>query len=334
MPDALPVGLIGCGRMGKYHARVYSQLPGVRFAGVYDSYLPNAQAVATQYNCRIYSSIEELIKDVKAVTIATPTEHHLAMAKPCLLAGVGCMVEKPLARNSAECRELLEAAKKGKAVLQVGHVERFNPAVRAIAAMKLSPRFIETVRVSPLTFRSIDVGVVLDVMIHDLDIVLSLAGSKPKQVDATGVRVVGSSEDVCNARVTFENGCVANLTASRLALKTERRLRLAANDCWIAADYAKKQGVIARKGDNLEAIRQTVAKVRTGEVTDPTKLNFADMVKLQPLVVENIDQLTAEQADFVEAVRAGRRPIVSGEDGAAAVELAERIIEAIGAASV
>lgn len=320
--------------MGKLHSRVYSQMPGVRLVGVFDTVAASAQAVATQYGCRVLASLDEVKREVKAVTIATPTEHHLAMAKPLLEAGISCMIEKPLARNSNECRQLVDAAGRGGATLQVGHVERFNPAVRGIAVMGLTPRFIETVRVSPLTFRSIDVGVVLDVMIHDIDIVLSLAKSKVKHVEATGVSVIGGTEDVCNARITFENGCVANMTASRLALKTERRLRLATSDCWIAVDYAKKQGVIVRRGENVQMIRDTVAKVRTGEIADPTKISFMDMVKLEPLVVDNQDQLMAEQTDFVAAIQGGRRPTVNGEDGMNAVELAERIIQAMGATGI
>lgn len=330
MTEAIPVGVIGCGRMGRLHTRVYSQMPQAKLVGVYDAIAANAEAVAQQYNCKAFSSIEEMIREVRAVTIATPTEHHASGATMCLRAGVACLIEKPLARNMKECQEILDAAKAGNAVVQVGHVERFNPAIRAIAALKLTPRFIETVRVSPLTFRSIDVGVVLDVMIHDIDIVLSLAGAKVKDVQATGVSVIGSAEDVCNARIVFENGCVANMTASRMALKTERRMRLAAQDCWVAVDYAKKQGVIARKSANVDAIRQTVEKVRAGEVADPTKLNFADMVQLEQIPVENRDQLTAEQEAFFQSIHSGSRPVVSGEDGKAAVELAQRIVECMG----
>ena len=330
MSETIPVGVIGCGRMGKLHARVYSQMPGATLVGVYDAISTNAQLVAAQYNCKAFASLEEMVKEVRAVTIATPTEHHASAAEVCLKAGVSCMIEKPLARTVEECRQIVAWAKEGKATLQVGHVERFNPAIRAVAALKLTPRFIETVRVSPLTFRSIDVGVVLDVMVHDIDIVLSLAGSKVKDVQATGVSVIGSAEDVCNARLTFENGCVANLTASRLALKTERRMRMASEDAWIAIDYAKKQGVIVRKNPNVNEIRETVAKVRSGEVTDPTKLNFADMVRLEQIPVENQDQLTAEQEAFLCSINTGQRPVVSGEDGLAAVEIAQRIIQAMG----
>jgi predicted dehydrogenase len=334
MSEAMPVGVIGCGRMGKYHARVYGQMAGVKFVGVYDAIPAAAAAVAQQYHCKAFASLAEMVREVKAVTIATTTEAHAAMAETCLKAGVACMIEKPLARNSQECQQIVDWAKQAGTTLAVGHVERFNPAVRALAKMNLKPRFIETIRVSPLTFRSLDVGVVLDMMIHDIDVVLSLAKSKLKNVDAVGVKVIGQSEDVCNARLVFENGCVATMTGSRLALKTDRRMRLATGDAWIAIDYAKKQGVIARRGQNLEHLRETFAKVRSGEIADPTKLSFSDMVKLEAVPVENTDQLLAEQEDFIGAVRNGTRPTVSGEDGMAAVEVAERIVAAMGSEAV
>ena len=330
MSDVLPVGVVGCGRMGKLHARVYSQMPQVKLVGVYDVNQAGAEAVAKQYSCRAFASLEQMLTEVKAVTIATPTEFHAAMAEPCLSRGVACLIEKPLARNSEECRRIVHWAKAGGAVLQVGHVERFNPAIRALSKLNLKPRFIETVRVSPLTFRSLDVGVVLDMMIHDLDIVLHLAGSKVKQVDASGVSVAGNVEDVANARILFENGCVANVSGSRLAMKTERKLRIVCADAYVAVDYGKKEGVIARRSPNLDAIRDTVKKVRAGEIPDVMQLNFASMVNLEPLQVDATEPLRAEQDAFIDAVTTGSRPVVSGEDGWAAVELAERIVKAIG----
>ena len=330
MSEVLPVGVIGCGRMGKLHARVYSQMPQVKLVGVFDTLPASAQAVAEQFGCRVFASVQEMVGQVKAVTIATPTEHHLTMAQPFLQAGVACLIEKPLARSVEECAQIVKWAAEGNATLQVGHVERFNPAVRAIAKLNLKPRFIETVRVSPLTFRSIDVGVVLDMMIHDIDIVLALAGSKVRNVDAVGVSVIGKVEDVCNARITFENGCVAVMTGSRLALKTERRLRVGTADHWVAVDYAKKQAIVVHRNPNLAVIRDTIAKVRNGELTDLTKLNFADLVKIQPLPIDDVEPLRAEQDAFIAAVVDGTRPVVTGEDGMASVEIARRIVDAMG----
>lgn len=324
-----PVAVIGCGRMGRLHARVYSQLPRARLVGVYDPRAEAAEATAREFNTRAFASIESLIGQVCAVTIATPTAFHLASAEPFLRAGVSCLIEKPLARDEAEGQRLIELAQANGATLQVGHIERYNPAVRAVAALGLRPRYIETIRVSPLPYRSLDVGVVLDIMIHDIDIVLSLVGSRVSKVDATGVSVLGGVEDVCNARLIFENGVVASLTASRLALKTERRLRLFAADAFVSVDYAAKTGHIARAAENLPALRQLAARVRGGEVIDPNAVKFADLVKLEPLATQNIDQLQAQATAFLDAVENRTRPVVSGEDGLEALRVAQRIVAAI-----
>jgi predicted dehydrogenase len=211
----------------------------------------------------------------------------------------------------------------------VGHIERFNPVMRAMSRLEIRPRFIEVTRISPMTFRSIDVGVVLDMMIHDIDIVLRLAGSKVARVDAIGVSVLGDVEDICNARLTFENGCVANMTASRLALKTERRMRVFSSDAYVSLDYQKKYGLVARRSQNIEAIREAAAKIRSGEITDLSELNYADIVHVEELVIDDIEPLRAELESFVATVRGQKPPEVSVEDGLAAVETATRIVESI-----
>jgi predicted dehydrogenase len=193
----------------------------------------------------------------------------------------------------------------------------------------IRPGFIEVTRISPLTFRSIDVGVVLDVMIHDIDIVLKLAGSPVVRVDAVGVSVIGDVEDVCNARVEFANGCVANLTASRLAFKTERKLRVFSPDAYVSIDYQKKYGIVAQKSGNLDAIRSAVSKIRRGEIEDLSDLNYQDLVNVEELQIDDVEPLRAEQEAFVGAVTGKGPTEVSAEDGLAAVEVAERIVGAI-----
>jgi predicted dehydrogenase len=325
----IPVGVVGCGRMGRLHARVCSQIPRVRLVGVHDANPQAAQATAQEYGSRAFDSIDELASQVRAVTIAVPTQAHLETARPFLDRGVACLIEKPLAPDVAQARQIVELARKHNAVVQVGHVERFNPAVRAMQRLSIHPGFIEVIRVSPMTFRSIDVGVVLDMMIHDIDIVLSLARSTVKRVDAAGVSVLGGPEDICNARLTFENGCVANLTASRLALKTERRLRIFSSEAYVSLDYQKKQGVfIGRKG-NLANIRNVVARVKCGEITDLSQLNFQELVHIDQLEIDDVEPLRAEQDSFLDAVEGITTPAVSGEDGLNAVALAERIVAAI-----
>src|SRR5437763_1588197 len=192
----------------------------------------------------------------------------------------GCMIEKPLAKDVADAKQIVDWGKRHNAVIQVGHIERFNPIVRSMSKVAIEPRFIEVIRISPLTFRSIDVGVVLDVMIHDIDIVLRLANSRVAKIDAVGVSVIGDVEDICNARITFENGCVANLTASRLALKTERRMRVFSPDAYVSLDYQKRYGIVARRSPNIQAIRNAVARIRSGEIEDLSDLNFAELVNI------------------------------------------------------
>ena len=275
------------------------------------------------------ASLDELIAAVKAVTIAGPTAHHPDVAEKCLAAGLACLIEKPLAKDVADAKRIAIAAKRAGTVVQVGHIERFNPAIRAMEKLEIRPSFIEVTRISPLTFRSIDVGVVLDMMIHDIDIVLKLAQSKVAQIDAVGVSVIGEVEDICNARLKFENGCVANITASRLALKTERRLRVFSSDAYVSLDYQKKYGMVARRGKNLDAIRDAVARIRSGEIDDLSQLNFADLIQVEELQIDDIEPLRAELEAFVDAIKTGNKPPVTLEDGLAAVETATRIVQAI-----
>jgi predicted dehydrogenase len=332
-PAPLAVGVIGCGRMGQLHARVYSQMPTVRLVGLYDADADVANAARDKYGGEVFPSVESMAEQVQAVTIAVPTQFHAFVAEPLLRRGVHCLIEKPLAKDVAEAKQIVAWSKEHGATVQVGHIERFNPIVRSMSRLAVEPRFIEVIRISPLTFRSIDVGVVLDMMIHDIDIVLRLARSKVSKIDAIGVSVIGappSPEDICNARLTFENGCVANMTASRLAMKTERKLRVFSSDAYVSIDYQKKHGMVARKTKNLGAIRDAVAKIRAGEIEDLSQLNFPDLVSIEELEIDDIEPLRAELDSFVNAIRTGATPEVPAEDGLAAVETATRIVEAMG----
>ena len=330
------MAVIGCGRMGRLHARVYAQLPSTRLVGVYDADPAAAAATAREYGTRAVADLDELLggQQVRAVTIATPTTTHLSLAERCIQRGVACLIEKPLAKDAAEARRIADLARRHGVTVQVGHIERFNPAVRAMARVGVRPRFIEVDRISPLTFRSIDVGVVLDMMIHDIDIVLTLAASPVARVDAVAIAVVGDAEDICNAWVTFENGCVAHLNASRLAMKTERKLRVFGPDTYVSVDYQKKSGTVIRKGRDLAAIRAAVAALRRGEVRDLSDLNKDNLVEVEQLPVDDVEPIRAELEAFVHAVATGTRPVVSAEDGLAAVETAERIVAAARAAGV
>ncbi len=324
------VGVIGCGRMGRLHARVYSQMPRVKVMGVYDASEDAAAAVADEFAVPLAKTLGQLLESVDAVTIAVPTKYHLEMAEQCIPRKIACLIEKPLAKDVAEAKKIVELAKQYGVTVQVGHIERFNPAIRAMSRLDIQPRFLEVTRISPMTFRSIDVGVVLDMMIHDIDIVLRLANSTVSKIDATGVSVLGEVEDICNARLTFANGCVANLTASRLAMKTARNLRVFSNDAYVSIDYQKRHGIVVRRSGNIEAIREAAAKIRSGEIEDLSQLNYADIVHIEELKIDDVEPLRAELDAFVDAIISGSRPVVSAEDGLHAVEVARRIVETIG----
>lgn len=312
--------------MGRLHARVYSQMPHVRLVGVYDTDEETARETARTYSTEAVSSLDALLDKVQAVTIAVPTTYHLATATPFLERGIACLIEKPIARDSTEARQILALAARYKAVVQVGHIERFNPAVRAMLDLDIRPGFMEVIRISPLSFRSIDVGVVLDMMIHDIDIVLQLTRSPIMSIDAVGVSVIGEAEDICNARLRFVNGCVANITASRLSLKTERKLRIFGTDQYVSLDYQKRYGITIRKGKNVETVRRIIQQIRRGEIEDLSDLNYTELVDVQELRIEDEEPLRAELNAFIQAVRGQIKPVVTADDGLAAVEVAERIV--------
>jgi len=325
--------VIGVGRMGRHHARIYPQLEGVELVAVVDRDASRAAEVAAGAGCQSFTSVEAMLEagvEADAVSVATPTKSHLAVASLFLERGVGCLVEKPLATDADQARQLEALAARSGAVLQVGHTERFNPAIRAVEKVEITPRYIEVDRVSPLTFRSLDVGVVMDLMIHDLDIVLSLAGSPVRDVIATGVRAVWEHEDVANARIVFESGCVANLTASRLAFKTERKLRLFAEQAYVSIDYQAREGVIVRLHDQAVLLKKVQSALMAGQ--DLSDLNYREMVQIEKLTMDPAggpaDPLTAELTAFVRSVRTGEPPAVDAAAGVAAVETAQRVIQA------
>jgi predicted dehydrogenase len=312
--------------MGRLHARVYSQMPEVKLVGVYDANEDAARDTAEEYNTQHVASLDELLDKVQAVTIAVPTTYHLATATPFLERGIACLIEKPIAKDSKEARQILALAARYKAMVQVGHIERFNPAVRAMLELDITPGFMEVTRISPLSFRSIDVGVVLDMMIHDIDIVLQLARSPITSIDAVGVSVIGDAEDICNARLRFANGCVANIVASRLSLKTERKLRIFGADQYVSLDYQKRYGISIRKGKNIETVREIIGQIKRGEIEDLSDLNYTELVDVNELKIEDEEPLRGELDAFIEAATGNKKPIVTADDGLAAVEVAERIV--------
>lgn len=319
--------------MGRHHARLCAQVEGADLVAVVDQSAARRTEMVEQYGCRAFDSVAELIASgIDACVIATPTVTHRAIVEQLLEAGIHCLVEKPLAPDETEARAIADAAARGTAVLQVGHVVRFDPVMVAIRNIpNLTPRFVEVNRVSPMTFRSVDVGVVLDMMIHDLDLLIMLMGNEPEEIHANAVSVLGEAEDVCNARLVFPPGpdgirCTANVTASRLALKTERKIRIISEDTYVSADFAERRGTVVRKAVNAVQLADIRKRFQSGE--DLSSLNYLELVKVDPLDVGAGEPLKLQLESFLAAVRVGGRPFVDAQAGFAAVRTAQRIVEA------
>ncbi len=251
---------------------------------------------------------------------------HVEVARPFVIAGKSVLIEKPLATDVSAAEELIALAADNNASVQVGHTERFNPAVIAMRKYTIRPKFIEAHRISPFSFRSADVGVVLDMMIHDIDLILMLAGGTVTDIHAVGVNVIGEHEDICNARLTFDNGCVANITASRLAIKTERKMRIFSEEAYLSVDYAKKVGYFIEKSKNLDLL-QMARDVDANDLVELAgSIDYAKLLKVEQLEVEDSTEPLRRQVEaFRDTVVKGDPPVVSAEDGLAAVRVANDI---------
>ena len=306
----LRVGVIGVGSLGQHHARVYAELPGSRLVGVADVDQGRAESVAARHGCQAMTDYRKLAGEVDAVSVVAPTLLHHEIARTCLTAGLHVLVEKPLAATVEQARDLVTTASNRGVTLQVGHIERFNAAFRATRGAIKAPILIECQRWAPFTFRGADVDVVLDLMIHDLDLVLSLNPGPVEEVRAAGVAVLSSSIDIANARIQFWSGCVANLTSSRVSTNKMRRLRLFQRDNYLSIDFQTRQGMICRR------------TAKAGE--RPT-------VEVEQLQGGDEEPLKLQLESFLHAAGTGTRPVVSGEDGAAAVDVAHQVLQAIAA---
>jgi predicted dehydrogenase len=291
----LKVAVIGAGHLGQHHARKYAACPDVQLVGIADVDLARAAQVAAPLGARSCADFRELLDAVDAASIAVPAAAHHEVARACLDAGLHVLVEKPLAVTLRDADELIALARQRQRVLQVGHVERFNPVTRELLRQVERPLFIECHRLAPFKPRGTDVDVLLDLMIHDLDLIAALVGAPLTGIDACGVSVLSDSPDIANARLHFAGGCTANVTASRVSLKVERKLRIFQQDAYFSADLHKQQLTIARKAPN-------------GEIK-PEQLQLAG------------DALQAEIESFLDAVRRRQPVVVSGEDGRRALQL-------------
>lgn len=325
----LRMAVIGTGHLGRVHARVLASLDSVELVGVVD---PNAAAcdmVAADLKTRSLRHYRPLLGEIDAAVIATPTQLHRDVATELLSQGVHVLVEKPLASTAAQADELVELAARFGCVLQVGHVERFNPALTAALPYLGEPKYIEAVRAGVFAFRSLDIGVVMDLMIHDIDLVLSLVRSPAVRVEALGISVFGDREDVANARLTFENGCVATLSASRASYAALRKMHVWSPRAFVSLDLGARQASLVRPSETLLRRQFDAASLPPEAVGEVKERLFEDLLPLETLQVEPCDQITAELMDFIDSVQHAREPRVSGAQGRDAIVVAEAVLAAI-----
>ncbi len=309
--NRLRTAVVGAGYLGRFHALKYAAHPECELVAVVDADAQRAQAVADECGCKAFTDAAELPGAVDAASMATPTRLHHALALPLLEAGIHMLIEKPMTTTLAEADALIAAARARECVLQVGHLERFNPAMVAAASEIRQPRFIESHRIAPFNPRGADVSVVLDLMIHDIDLILELVDSPLERLDASGARVISEDIDIANARLGFADGCVANVTASRVSPKAERRLRLFQENAYFALD--------------LQAGTLDVQRRRPDAAGPPTM----DQITREQRSPGRSDALADEINAFVRAIHEGSRPVVSGDDGrralAAAIEIGRQL---------
>lgn len=301
--NKIRAGVIGVGHLGSHHARIYSGMKDVELAGVCDINLVRAKKIAKKYRTMPYCDYKDMFGKIDCASIAVPTELHYRVAKDCLSNGVSVLIEKPMTKTVVEANGLLSMAKERGLILQVGHIERFNAAVRSLDEIPGKVRFIECHRLGPFKKRALDVGVVLDLMIHDIDIILGLVKSEVISFDAVGVNILTAYEDLANVRMRFKNGTVANLTASRVTKDELRKIRIFKEDCYISLDYIKQEAAIYRK--------------------------FGSKITSRRINIKKEEPLKKELEAFVFSVQTGERPLVSGEEGRDALKIALEIVECI-----
>jgi predicted dehydrogenase len=325
----LKIAVIGVGHLGKEHARIYSDMPDVSLAGIVDINKERGEEAAQRYSAKYYSSYKDILGKVDAVSVVVPTKSHYEIAKELLKNGIPVLVEKPMTGTVSEAEELIRLSKSNNTVLQPGYVERFNPAIQAIQKLDVSLKFIECHRLSPFTFRSADISVVFDLMIHDIDIILYLSKSKVKKIDAVGVNVISDKEDIANARIQFENGCVANITASRVSFEPMRKIRLFSEDSYISLDYQKQEAMIYKKSPELTLKSINVEDKDVSTIKDLKSFVFGDLLKIERIKMDNQEPLKKEIESFVNCIKNGENPVVSGEEGLTAIKTASIIKDEI-----
>lgn len=314
----MKIGIIGVGHLGKIHIKCIQQIDAYTIVGVYDNDSVLLQRVSEEYKVSAFDSLQDLLSAVDVVSIVTPTKTHFAIAKEAIRHGKHVFIEKPVTPSSSEAKELMALADEYKVSVQVGHVERFNPALLALKDEIINPAFIEVHRLANFNPRSTDVSVVQDLMIHDIDIMLHFVQSKVKEVRANGVKIISDHPDICNARIEFENGAVANLTASRMSINNMRKMRMFQPDAYISLDFLEKKSQIIRIGDE--------------ESENAMPLEFNDQKKwitIRDVAGPQINAIKQEFESFYDAIAHNQSVLVSLADGMRAVEVAEKIEAAV-----
>lgn len=324
------MGVVGVGHLGSIHARLLATHPEGTLVAVADSDREHAERCGRAHGVESFLDYRQLSGRVDAVCIAVPTPLHREIAGFFLENGVDVLVEKPIASNLAEGRELVELSRRHQRVLAIGHVERFNPALRAMSDLGIRVRYVESQRLAPFSFRSMDVGVVLDLMIHDLDLVLAMVRSPIERIDAFGGAVFTRNEDMASAIIRFQDGAVAHLTASRVALKPVRKLRVFSKDAYVSMDLNSAKATLIRKGADVEPEQVLAMNIDGSKPEDLWRLVFEGLLTVRDLKIDERNALLDEQSDFLAAVRDRTQPRVTGEEGCAALEAAEMVVSALG----
>ena len=338
MNEIIRLGVVGVGHLGSHHARLYSELAQrsdgqCRFVGIFDTDSARMSGIAEKHGGATFANLDEMSDSVDAVSVATPTETHFAVARKFLDRGKHVLIEKPITDNLDEAEELVSLARQKRCVLQVGHVERFNPVMRYLNEVLTEAAFIEVHRLSPYPGRSMDIGVVLDLMIHDLDIVLALVKSPLAAIDAVGIPVLSESEDIANARLKFANGCVANITASRVSPERMRKIRVFGRTqrgaAYISLDYMKQEGQIYRIASDDARESGFLKKLLAGKDATIVSEFAGKKIVREPVPIEQGEPLKLELQHFIDSIRLHRDPLVTGEAGKQALEVAMEITEKI-----
>jgi predicted dehydrogenase len=324
LPMAKPkirCGVVGVGSLGQHHARIYASLPGVEFVGIFESNDTRAAEICAKFNCRRFATLEALGDACDAVSVVVPTDRHAEVALPLLARKTHLLIEKPICASLEEAEQVLAAARQHGCLVQVGHIEHFNPVMAFLEKQVDHPQYLTAERLAPYQPRGTEVGVVLDLMIHDIGITLALVKSPIVRIDSVGVSVLSKTEDIANARIQFENGCVANLSASRMSLKKAREIRVFQDNAYLSLNFMEQKGHLVKKSDIIAyGLKMKVGLVKAGDVSS---------IPVKEIPIEKGEPLALELASFVESVAQARQPKVGAALGKSALEVAITITEQI-----